>query len=930
MNQKVQLFIENQEVDIFQDNSINIVSSIKDYRSPDKIFTEYSQNFNLPATTRNNKIFKHYYNYDIGDGGFDARKSKDARIEINDRPFKEGYIILESVDLKYNKPSTYKVTFYGSLRLLKELFEDLKMSDLSWLENFNFLDKGYDSSSTDDLHAYLTTEKNKTVDSVSYTNPIIVPLISNKDRLYYNSSTEFYGTLEDGNLYYTTTPPNAYPLNSKKNGLNAKHIKPAVRVDNIIKAIEKEINLDVTTPSIEFSNDFFNSSNLDYYNLYMWLNKDVDEEKDIVVKRTTINTFNNGLNIVYRSNSSGYFVDEVMTILSTDDVGNTSGQTANRFLISGVEDESIGELLCQVKIPTSVLPTAEFNLQVWRNGVYFKSFDNITASSTAHDFEIRNDGKYEFVIVTESSVGVEFNSGFEVKFVIRPSNDGDSFGREGDVFNDVSILGGVLTILTDDVQFSIKDNMPDMSILEFLTGLFKMFNLVCYVQSDINATYANYSANITNVKTIRVMTFDAYYASSNAELDITDKIDISESSVHRQVPYSKIEFKYEDTKAVLAEQHLSELGQEWGGEKWEITESRAEKKYEIIPPFSHMKFERLVDGNNTANVTTVQAGFSVTRSSASKGEYKDEKYSPHYGKPLLFYPHYVSTGTTIPYVYKDGVGAFQTLAISDYFIPLNSVNITTSQSKHFGQEVDEYRVYETGSQSNINNLFNLYYKNYITHLFDPRSRVTKLKANLTNAFLSKYSLADKIRVSGKTYSINKLNVNLMNGKADLELQRYYSIKSFACLSDTIEVDIEVTSAGNLYVFDNKFGAYQMGEGTYVFSNVPAGHPIAFYNYGKTNEISYTGTTVGGTKAGQDGNTYTYYSGDVTVTVNADFGTISYECYNHGYMGGETNLSYSADCLADAPVAPPVTGDLTVDATDISSDNAIITADQIDE
>ena len=48
------------------------------------------------------------------------------------------------------------------------------------------------------------------------------------------------------------------------------------------------------------------------------------------------------------------------------------------------------------------------------------------------------------------------------------------------------------------------------------------------------------------------------------------------------------------------------------------------------------------------------------------------------------------------------------------------------------------------------------------------------------------------------------------------------------------------------------------------------------------------------------------------------------------MGGETNLSYSADCLADAPVAPPVTGNLTVDATDISSDNAIITADQIDE
>jgi len=932
MNQKVQLFIENQEVDIFQDNSINIVSSIKDYREPDKLFTDYSQNFNLPATTRNNKIFKHYYDYDIVDGGFDARKSKEARIEINDRPFREGYIVLESVDLKYNKPSTYKVTFFGGLRLLKELFQDLKMSGLSWLDKFDFLNKGYDSSSTDDLHAYLTTQKNKTIDSVSYTNPIVVPLISNKERLYYNSSTEFYGNLEDGNLYYDASNlPTSYPKNDKKNGLNSQYIKPAIRVDNIIKAIEKEINLDVTTPSIEFSNDFFNSSNLDYYNLYMWLNKDVDEEKDIVVKRKIINVFNNGLNTVYRSNSSGYFIEQVMTILSTDDNGNTTGQTANRFLISGVEDESIGSLECRVKIPTSIAAGVEFNLQIWRDGFYIKSFDNITASSTTHDFYIDRDGKYEFVIVTESNVGVEFNSGFEIKFVIRPANDGDSFGRDGDVFNDVTIQGGVLEIFSDDTKFSIKDNMPDITVLEFLSGIFKMFNLVCYVQSDINATYANYSANITNVKTIRVMTFDAYYASSNAELDITDKIDISSASVHRQVPYSKIEFKYEDTKSILAEQHLSELRSEWGGEKWEITESRAEKKYEIIPPFAHMKFERLVDGNNTATITDAQVGFSVTRSSASKGEYKDEKYSPHYGKSLLFYPYYINTGTTIPYLYKDNTGSVESIPITDYFIPLNSVDINTSQSNHFGEEVDEYRVYNTENQSNVNNLFNIYYKNYITHLFDQRSRITKLKANLTNAFLSKYSLADKIRVSGKTYSINKINVNLINGKAELELQRYYSIKSFACLSDNIEVDIELTSAGNLYVFDNKFGAYQMGEGIYVFNDVPAGHPIAFYNFGKTNELSYTGTVNGGTKTGQDGNSYTYYSGDVTVIVNGDFGTTSYECYNHGYMGGENNLSFNADCEVDTtPTPPPVTGTLTVDSTTVTVDNAIITADQTDE
>ena len=268
--------------------------------------------------------------------------------------------------------------------------------------------------------------------------------------------------------------------------------------------------------------------------------------------------------------------------------------------------------------------------------------------------------------------------------------------------------------------------------------------------------------------------------------------------------------------------------------------------------------------------------------------------------------------------------------ITSYFIPLNSISIDTSQSNHFGEEIDEYRVYESGEQSNVNNLFNLYYKNYITHLFDIKSRIITLNAILTNAFLSKSSLADKIRVSGKTYSINKLDVNIVNGKAKLELQRYYSIKSFSCLSAEFNVSVEVTSSGNIYYFDNKYGTYQMGQGTYILNNVSGSHPIAFHNSGKEDRITYTGTTTGGTKAGLDGNTYTYYSGTVTVTVTGDFGTISYECYNHGYMGGENNLVYNADCVADStPITPP-SGGLTVDKTTIYTDSGIITSDQTEE
>ena len=991
MNQRIQLYIENEQVDVFQDGSINLVSSIKDFRSPDKLFTDFTRNFSLPATSRNNKVFKHFYDYDIAEGGFDARSAKEARIEINDRPFREGYITLDSVDMKYNKANAYKITFFGNLRTLKELFNNLKLRDLDFLDEFDIRNKAYDGSNNDAFYDYLTTSKNfldstamqigsgngvkKTFQLINYnpypistsdfrvyvndveestsnytydrnegtitfttapssgnittrlffTQPIVVPLISTTERLYYSSDTNFYGELGDGNLRFDGD----YPLNGVPNGLKFEYLKPAIRIDEIIRAIEKKVNKDSNTANIEFSNDFFNTANLDYYKLYMWLNNDVEETSlfSSTPKETKVNTFSIGTNYV-SLNSSGYQTP-IYTITAVDSLGSTSGSTGNKIIVSGIDNRPVDRVICKFTLSTPNT-TSSYNVNVLRNGSVLESFIGNTGTKTLY-FDVQQDGEYEFVIITDDSVAIDFSGGFQAKFETLFDTD------DYDVAED-TIGAGAIDIVSGDGFFSIKKNMPDMTIIDFLSGLFKMFNLVCYVEGETNTSY---TYGQSNTKRIRVMTFDAYYSSSNNELDITDKIDITSASVERVLPYSQIEFKYEDTEAILADQHKNQFGLEWGGERWDAPQSRGEKKYEIKPPFAHMKFERL---RNSADgtLTDLQVGYSITKGNAERNtgstasSFEEQKYNPHIGKPLLFYPELKTSGTQIPYLSRNATGftsyVTATGGIANYFIPLNSINTDkNSLSNHFGQEIDEYRVYESGESSNINNLFNLYYKNYITHLFDVKSRLVKVKANLTNAFLSKFSLADKIRISGKTYSINKIDVNLSNGKANLELQRYYSIKAFSCLSAEFNVSVEATSAGNIYYFDNKYGAYQMGQGTYVLNSVPAAHPIAFHNFGKEDRITYTGTTTGGTKSGLDGNTYTYYSGTVTVTVNGDFGTISYECYNHGYMGGEDNLIYNADCVAESsPIAPPAEGTLTVDATDIYVDSGIITADQTDE
>ena len=94
--QKLQLYIDDTRVDLFEDETVSITQSIQNVKDLAKVFTEFTQTFSLPASKTNNKLFKHYYNFDIT-GGFDARNKVSSRIELNFIPFKDlgvGYMTL--------------------------------------------------------------------------------------------------------------------------------------------------------------------------------------------------------------------------------------------------------------------------------------------------------------------------------------------------------------------------------------------------------------------------------------------------------------------------------------------------------------------------------------------------------------------------------------------------------------------------------------------------------------------------------------------------------------------------------------------------------------------------------------------------------------------------------------------------------------------
>lgn len=234
---RVSLYIDGQKVDLFEDETINLKSSVQDVNDITKNTTDFTKNFNVPASNNNNQLFKHYYDATI-DNTFDARTKVDARIEMDGIVFRYGKISLLSVVVKYGKPSSYNIVFYGNLVNLKDTVKEDKLSSLD-LSAFN--------------HDYTANNVQTGLVNGLFDDAIKYSLIAKKMYYYNSDNTDNTQTPEISNIAYHT---------GGVNGVTYKSLNPSIKLIKIIEAIETKYDL-------EFSRDFFGRSEFD--KLYMWL-----------------------------------------------------------------------------------------------------------------------------------------------------------------------------------------------------------------------------------------------------------------------------------------------------------------------------------------------------------------------------------------------------------------------------------------------------------------------------------------------------------------------------------------------------------------------------------------------------------------------------------------------------------------------------------
>ena len=687
--QTVELYISNTRVDLFKDESLTITDTIINAKDVAKVFTAFSQQFSLPASSTNNQIFKHYYNFEIS-GGFDARVRVSAILKLNGVDYKIGKVKLNSVAMRDNKAYSYKVVFYGETIALNTILGEEKLSNLDSLDPENLL---YNAQNIKD---YLQ------LDPDVAGNDLIAPLITHTKRLYYDSvehaANDPRGT---GNLYY-------HGGTADYHGVLFSDLKYAIRIHRLIQAIQTQY------PSIVFSNDFFNTTNAPYHSLFMWLHRKSGD----VSNGDQVDSFPNSV-----------------TGWTSGDQGVWSSMTSASTLTVNTEFDAYINIntLLQLSIGTAD-NTNSYQVEIFRNGVtlFQGTFTGPkTLSSSLGDFGATS-GEYTVVITVTTTAIIFTSCTWTVKNQETPSDP-----VETDTFQ----LASSFTADTN-FEFIVKLQTPDIKIIDFLTGLFKMFNLIAYVKAD---------------GSIYVDTLDNFYATSTT-YDITKYVDVKTSSVDVALPYREIKFKYEGLKTFLAAQYEQLQVREWGTEYFNNdTDNLDGGIYEVKLPFEHMLFERLVNVSDTSGQlrTTAQYGYSV-----------NDNQQSYIGKPLLFYPILKSgAGTTSISFLPTTTSRVQ---LTSYVIPSNSLSLTASTSTaniNFGNMVNEF----TGITNFTGTLYKNYYSTYIINLFLESSRIVRVTAFLPLSIVLNYTLADILIINGKQYRINSLNINLINNKSQIEL-----------------------------------------------------------------------------------------------------------------------------------------------------------------
>ena len=719
---KVDIYVNGLRLDVFQDEEISINLSVQNVQDISKVFTDFTQGFTVPATPFNNAVFQHYYRSDIDSSSLTQNtflNGESLFLDYKFRVLKDGGVVeaggccADALDALGGSltSTTTAVAFDGRLRQEARIEINSLPFRTGVIEVENVQLKGTEP------YAYTLT---------FYGDVVTLTDLFGEDYLYdLNFSAydhQYSDTAVLARLTTDTFAPLFYPLcspvknwfyqsdsgagaNNENNiahktggvgqrGIRYYELKPALKVTAILDAIEQKYG-------ITFTGAFLAAT--PFVDLSLWLH------------RFEGYLFAGGNDIAY----------QLINMNRNTGSGSQFNLTTDTWTVVDSKQYDLQITMANV--------SENYELAVFVDGVF--------------DFSVLVDA-HAASSVTTNMAALSFTAGDTVQLFIRPQSPTsmtyqctDYSGIDSDT---ASVSFSVDQTASVSYTFSVvvSDIMPEIKVKDFLAGILKMYNMVIVP---------------TTSTSFLLQPLEDWYA-AGTDQNYQTYFDITEYAVNRPPIYREIEFKYQETQAIIGFQYLQTNNIGFGDLNNTFTFDGEEFIIEV--PFECPLFERLTDQHDDS-LTNVLVYKSITSEANEDGT-----FNPYLGAPILFYGYFDDYNLTAnPIAFVNADGSHEEVTVAWYANTSNRYSSAAdSHSICFGADIDPYHL-----QSVNRSLYNNEWSDYITDLYAKARRVYNVDAVLPIGKIITLNLQNAIIWNNTKYLINNVNLNMTTGKATFEL-----------------------------------------------------------------------------------------------------------------------------------------------------------------
>ena len=303
--------------------------------------------------------------------------------------------------------------------------------------------------------------------------------------------------------------------------------------------------------------------------------------------------------------------------------------------------------------------------------------------------------------------------------------------------------------LTPTINYTVANRLPDIKIIDYIKGIFKMSKLVAIAEKD---------------GSIYVDSLQQYYRKGKV-YDLSDHIEYDKHTVSAGNILNEINYQFEEPQTILNQQFVKQNDRGYGDLELKIYEDpNADpkvlidgKKLDFKLPFEQIVYEKIKDINDQNSFLTMQYGLL-----------QDENLEFVTIKPHIHYIETFKSNYILPdpgaikYIEDNQTATF----LDDFNCPLHIIDLSLQTfSTTFRNEFSTY-----DGNSIDNNLYTNYHKNYIESVFNIQKREYNFTAiEVPTYIVLNLKLNDVIEIKGKFFRIDEFTTNTKNNNIQFKL-----------------------------------------------------------------------------------------------------------------------------------------------------------------